>query len=755
LTGKLALEVLVFGRTGFLGSFVFTTPKVSVGRSSGAQVHLDDPLVSLKHAELQMEGGLFRIRDLGSRTGTRVNGAPVLPRQPLEPTDEISIGPFRLRVTTCEPDAEEPEQEEGTMRLASMVSQVTSPPTEQAFYPPPRAEARSVENGKKSRERAPAPPWADEEALPPPVKRHARQELPEDPPADSNGLDPDSLGDLEATAVIRGAPSTRPPPPIAPAFAPPPKPIAAPAPPARAASKKTAPVATEEAVPSARSRPVPAQFDMPVPPRKASAQAAAVQTDTAQEWVPLAFGSPAERSEDEDDDEDEDDADFVPQFDLLEAMSRGGVTDDPLKAGTSLSLEVIQYRGDRIVSVRHPRAKGPVRRSGSKDAIGAVDRDGTFSLFPEACGTLTIRQGGRVLTTAELLATKDGTKQRLIAGMQARVDLGDDDGFLIQWVPRATDVPVPPMSLKPTRDGMTTGGLSIAVHLAVALFIAFVVIGDKDPADSDINAGRFATISQKELELEPPPPPPPPDTAAPVADVAPTMEIPSKHDPRMKIPVTKGAHNSAPSAQSAQTAQSTASTNKILSALGGAPSAASAISVTNLDALPAGAGDFKVSGAVGKAPGDSLRVAAAGASGGDVTTKSASEVGANNMGKVQAQTSGGVVRARVTSAAPASRGEGHLDRGEIQKVVNAHLYQVQGCYERQLAKDPSLGGKISYEWDVGATGGVSNVRVGRSTVHSTEVTTCIQSAIQGWKFPAPQGGSVTVTYPFAFSSLGG
>jgi hypothetical protein len=50
---------------------------------------------------------------------------------------------------------------------------------------------------------------------------------------------------------------------------------------------------------------------------------------------------------------------------------------------------------------------------------------------------------------------------------------------------------------------------------------------------------------------------------------------------------------------------------------------------------------------------------------------------------------------------------------------------------------------------------VSNVRIGRSSVHSTEVTTCIQTAIQGWHFPAPQGGSVTVTYPFAFSSLGG
>ncbi len=196
---------------------------------------------------------------------------------------------------------------------------------------------------------------------------------------------------------------------------------------------------------------------------------------------------------------------------------------------------------------------------------------------------------------------------------------------------------------------------------------------------------------------------------------------------------------------------------KILSALGGAPSAISvdAISVTNLDALPVAAGGFKVSGAVGKAPGDTLRVGVPGVGGRDVDTKTTSELGGSSLGKVAARGEGGAVRARVSAAPQAVRGEGHLDRGEIQKVVNAHLYQVQGCYERQLARDPSLSGKISFEWVIDLSGGVSSVRIGRSTIHSVEVTTCIQTAIQGWKFPPPQGGTVTVTYPFAFSALGG
>ena len=92
-------------------------------------------------------------------------------------------------------------------------------------------------------------------------------------------------------------------------------------------------------------------------------------------------------------------------------------------------------------------------------------------------------------------------------------------------------------------------------------------------------------------------------------------------------PAMKGARQ--------QPSPTNASTPRILSALGGTSSAVSAISVTNLDALPAGAGDFKVSGSVGKAPGDTLRVAAAGSGSADVNTKSAAELGGNNLGRVK------------------------------------------------------------------------------------------------------------------------
>jgi FHA domain len=747
LSKQNALEVLVFGKAGFIGSFVFNSSKVTIGRASDAMVRLDDPQVSLQHATLTLDGGLFRIKDHGSRTGTRVNGAPILPRQPVEPTDELAIGPFRLRVTMCEPDEDESTQTElpeddATMRLASLVADI-SRPTAEPFFPP---SARG-HNGAKTRGEPPA--------------RVGRPEPHPRFPTDSE------LGDSGEATLVRSSekpppyspPSTRP---LAreargPSESPLPKPAKLPQSPTSAPSSAPS---------SAHRSERPPRTDAFGPASYAISERPATRVnphhlDTAPEAVPVAFSlafpdaEPGQREDYYDDDDDDDDSNFVPAFDLLDEVSAAAV-DEETARGKSLSLELVHSRGGRILSMEYPKVKGPLRVAGVKDALGAIEKDGTVSLRPDACQGLRVMQGGREISPAKLMAKSPGNMMPFLAGMQARIDLPGDDRVLIQWVPKAYAVDIPPLELRPSRDGMTSGGFSLGVHIAAAMFIGLVVLGDSDRVDADINAGRFATISTKELELEPPPPPPPPPPQeAPTVDNAPTIEMPvNPHDlsPKSKSKVVvKGAPATEAPAQNTPTA----STQKILSALGGASNSASAISVTNLDALPSGVGgDFKVSGAVGKAPGDTLRIAAAG-SGKDVDTKTASELGANKIGRVQGTTSGGAVRARVTSAPMAARGEGHLDRGEIQKVVNAHLFQIQGCYERQLAKDPSLSGKIAFEWDVGLSGGVSNVRVGRSSVHSVEVTSCIQSAIQGWHFPTPQGGTVTVTYPFAFSALGG
>ena len=70
----------------------------TVGRGKGVHVRLDDPSVSLLHAEIVRRGPYAYVADLGlSRNGTRVNGRPVA-RRVLEDGDVVAFGAARCRV---------------------------------------------------------------------------------------------------------------------------------------------------------------------------------------------------------------------------------------------------------------------------------------------------------------------------------------------------------------------------------------------------------------------------------------------------------------------------------------------------------------------------------------------------------------------------------------------------------------------------------------------------------------------------------
>lgn len=78
-----------------------------LGRGTDCRVRFYDPLVSRRHARIFREDEVWYIEDLGSRNGTRVDGARV-DRAPLPPSSEIRLndaGPC-LRVDLVEPGAE-------------------------------------------------------------------------------------------------------------------------------------------------------------------------------------------------------------------------------------------------------------------------------------------------------------------------------------------------------------------------------------------------------------------------------------------------------------------------------------------------------------------------------------------------------------------------------------------------------------------------------------------------------------------------
>src|SRR5437762_8604909 len=67
-------------------------PLTGLGRSSRNAVQLVDATVSKDHAEIVRTGDKWQIRDLGSRNGTRVNGAEAREPVTLSPGDRIEIG---------------------------------------------------------------------------------------------------------------------------------------------------------------------------------------------------------------------------------------------------------------------------------------------------------------------------------------------------------------------------------------------------------------------------------------------------------------------------------------------------------------------------------------------------------------------------------------------------------------------------------------------------------------------------------------
>ncbi|OGQ81490.1 MAG: hypothetical protein A2289_07280 [Deltaproteobacteria bacterium RIFOXYA12_FULL_58_15] len=113
---------------------------------------------------------------------------------------------------------------------------------------------------------------------------------------------------------------------------------------------------------------------------------------------------------------------------------------------------------------------------------------------------------------------------------------------------------------------------------------------------------------------------------------------------------------------------------------------------------------------------------------------------------------GGKRETRLGSVATATpEVDGALDQEAIAKVVRARKRMVQDCYERELKRDPTLTGRIEIEFTIGPSGAIEDASVSSNKMGSDAVGDCIVSRLRHWRFPKPDGGSVTVNFPFIFT----
>ena len=64
----------------------------TIGRGDKADIRIEDPFASSRHARISRQGDVLVLEDLNSTNGTWLNGSPLDGPQPLHPGDRVRIG---------------------------------------------------------------------------------------------------------------------------------------------------------------------------------------------------------------------------------------------------------------------------------------------------------------------------------------------------------------------------------------------------------------------------------------------------------------------------------------------------------------------------------------------------------------------------------------------------------------------------------------------------------------------------------------
>jgi TonB family protein len=100
-----------------------------------------------------------------------------------------------------------------------------------------------------------------------------------------------------------------------------------------------------------------------------------------------------------------------------------------------------------------------------------------------------------------------------------------------------------------------------------------------------------------------------------------------------------------------------------------------------------------------------------------------------------------------------NEGGGSVEKKDIDYAIKARSGAFQACYQRELQRQPGLAGKVVARFVINTDGTVKAAMIGASTLPSAPVQDCVIKEIRGTTFTPPTGGgTVVVTYPFAFGA---
>lgn len=349
----------------------------------------------------------------------------------------------------------------------------------------------------------------------------------------------------------------------------------------------------------------------------------------------------------------------------------------------------------------------------------------------------------------ELLVRRGGVYAKHDVGPEKSVELQEQESAVL----RAGDVSVELISefvaarvgndFRPQLEKSYWIPMVLALGCAAAL-IAYVKLGPKDLPDFSPRALppiRAILQAPKKKKVEPKP-----DKIVEKKKDEPKIAQKPAPKPPKQLPV-----QAQPVAAAVKKlADTTKLTNKLLAA------------VTNIGkAGKMGNGmDYKASGLMGKLPlamsgGNIAGLGKSFGGGGGAMNgigfaglRAAGVLGKGNVGRR------GVAGAPVTIPRGGGRVQGTLPMDAVRKVVDSRMGAIQRCYEGALIRNPSIAGKVVFEWTIGTDGLVKTAKTKISTLPGSEVVDCIRESLVTWRFPPPRGGVVVVSYPFLFNSVG-
>ena len=135
---------------------------------------------------------------------------------------------------------------------------------------------------------------------------------------------------------------------------------------------------------------------------------------------------------------------------------------------------------------------------------------------------------------------------------------------------------------------------------------------------------------------------------------------------------------------------------------------------------------------------------------GGVDVSGSSSVGGATAVRVEG-TTGAKVKIRLKAEAESTAGSGSLSKDKIREVIDRRKKDIERCYERELAKDPGLKGRLEIKWTIGEEGTVTQADVGENDLGSA-VAACSKGVVRRWRFAKPEGGSITVSKVFILDS---